>query len=55
MGQYRSASIAIGISLHARDLITTEQFLVAVGLESLRDLTDKEQLDDAGMAEANRP
>ncbi|MDA3889707.1 MAG: SMC-Scp complex subunit ScpB [Allgaiera sp.] len=52
--------------LHARDLITTgprsprrgapytfvttEQFLVAFGLESLRDLPDREQLDDAGLA-----
>ncbi|MGX0978546.1 segregation and condensation protein B [Roseovarius sp. MBR-51] len=51
--------------LHARDLIgtgprsprrgapytfvTTEQFLVAFGLESLRDLPDKEQLEDAGV------
>jgi len=50
--------------LHARDLIgtgprsprrgapytfvTTEQFLVAFGLESLRDLSDREQLEDAG-------
>ena len=50
--------------LHARDLIgtgprsprrgapytfvTTEQFLVAFGLESLRDLPDREQLQDAG-------
>jgi segregation and condensation protein B len=52
--------------LHARDLIgtgprsprrgapytfvTTEQFLVAFGLESLRDLPDREQLQDAGLA-----
>ncbi|MEQ8918284.1 MAG: SMC-Scp complex subunit ScpB [Roseovarius sp.] len=51
--------------LHARDLIgtgprsprrgapytfvTTEKFLVAFGLESLRDLPDREQLDDAGL------
>lgn len=51
--------------LHARDLIgtgprsprrgapytfvTTEQFLVAFGLESLRDLPDQEQLEDAGL------
>ena len=51
--------------LHARDLITTgpraprrgapytfvttEQFLVAFGLESLQDLPDREQLDDAGV------
>lgn len=52
--------------LHARELIatgprsprpgapytfvTTEQFLVAFDLESLRDLPDREQLDDAGVA-----
>jgi segregation and condensation protein B len=52
--------------LHARDLIgigprsprrgapytfvTTEQFLVAFGLESLRDLPDPEQMGDAGLA-----
>ena len=51
--------------LHVRDLIgtgprsprrgapytfvTTEQFLVAFGLESLRDLPDREQLEDAGV------
>lgn len=51
--------------LHAQDLIgtgprsprrgapysfvTTEQFLVAFGLESLRDLPDREQLEDAGV------
>ncbi|MFG6664855.1 SMC-Scp complex subunit ScpB [Sulfitobacter sp. 916] len=51
--------------LHARNLIgtgprspqlgapytfvTTEQFLVAFGLESLRDLPDREQLEDAGV------
>ena len=51
--------------LHTRDLIgtgpraprrgapytfvTTEQFLVAFGLESLRELPDKEQLEDAGV------
>jgi len=51
--------------LHARDLIgtgprsprrgapytfvTTEQFLVSFGLESLRDLPDREQLEDAGI------
>ncbi len=57
--------------LHARDLIgtgprsprrgapytfvTTEQFLVAFGLESLRDLPDREQLEDAGVvAEASQ-
>jgi len=54
--------------LHARDLIwtgprsprrgapytfvTTEQFLVAFGLESLRDLPDREQLEDAGVVGA---
>ena len=53
--------------LHARDLIgtgprsprrgapytfvTTDQFLVAFGLESLRDLPDREQLADAGLSE----
>ncbi|OWU67760.1 chromosome segregation protein ScpB [Roseovarius sp. 22II1-1F6A] len=53
--------------LHSRDLIgtgprsprrgapytfvTTEQFLVAFGLESLRDLPDREQLEDAGVVE----
>ena len=52
--------------LHARDLIgtgprsprrgapytfvTTEQFLVAFGLESLQDLPDREGLEDAGMS-----
>ena len=57
--------------LHARDLITTgpraprrgapytfvttEHFLVAFDLESLRDLPDKEQLDDVGMALASQP
>lgn len=30
--------------------VTTEQFLVAFGLESLRDLPDPEQLDDAGLS-----
>lgn len=30
--------------------VTTEQFLVAFGLESLRDLPDLEQLDDAGLS-----
>jgi len=29
--------------------VTTEQFLVAFGLESLRDLPDPEQLEDAGV------
>lgn len=54
--------------LHARNLIgtgpraprrgapytfvTTEQFLVAFGLESLRDLPDGEQLEDAGLGVA---
>ena len=54
--------------LHARDLIgigprsprrgapytfvTTEQFLVAFGLESLRDLPDQEQMVDAGVGAA---
>ena len=53
--------------LHARDLIgtgprsprrgapytfvTTKQFLVAFDLESLRDLPDREQLEDAGLSE----
>ena len=32
--------------------VTTEQFLVAFGLESLRDLPDREQLEDAGMVGA---
>ena len=52
--------------LHARELIatgprspqrgapytfvTTERFLVAFGLETLHDLPDREQLDDAGLA-----
>ena len=52
--------------LHARDLIgtgprsprrgspytyvTTQQFLVAFGLESLLDLPDREQLEDAGLS-----
>ncbi|MDH4541632.1 MULTISPECIES: SMC-Scp complex subunit ScpB [Sulfitobacter] len=55
--------------LHARDLIgtgprspqrgapytfvTTEQFLIAFDLESLRDLPDKEQLLDAGLSAEN--
>ena len=55
--------------LHARDLIgtgprsprrgapytfvTTEAFLVAFGLESLRDLPDREALEDAGLARAD--
>lgn len=29
--------------------VTTEQFLVAFGLDSLRDLPDREQLEDAGI------
>ena len=29
--------------------VTTEQFLVAFGLETLRDLPDREQLEDAGV------
>ncbi len=32
--------------------VTTEQFLVAFGMESLRDLPDAEQLEDAGMFSA---
>ena len=31
--------------------VTTGQFLVAFGMESLRDLPDREQLQDAGVAE----
>ena len=31
--------------------VTTETFLAAFGMESLRDLPDPEQLDDAGMAD----
>ncbi len=31
--------------------VTTDRFLMAFGLESLRDLPDKEQLEDAGLAE----
>ena len=30
--------------------VTTEAFLAAFGMESLRDLPDPEQLDDAGLA-----
>ena len=57
--------------LHARNLIatgprsprrgapytfvTTAQFLVAFGLETLRDLPDPEQLEDAGMTESKPP
>jgi len=29
--------------------VTTEKFLVAFDLQSLRDLPDREQLDDAGV------
>ena len=31
--------------------VTTEEFLVAFGLETLRDLPDREQLEDAGLSE----
>ncbi|WP_457647450.1 SMC-Scp complex subunit ScpB [Profundibacter sp.] len=31
--------------------VTTQEFLVAFGLQSLRDLPDREMLDDAGFAE----
>mgnify|MGYP001952801500 FL=1 len=31
--------------------VTTDRFLIAFGLESLRDLPDKEQMLDAGLAE----
>jgi chromosome segregation and condensation protein ScpB len=31
-------------------LVTTETFLAAFGMESLRDLPDPEQLDDAGLS-----
>ena len=57
--------------LHARNLIatgprsprrgapytfvTTEKFLVAFGLETLRDLPDREMLEDAGMTESKPP
>lgn len=34
--------------------VTTEQFLIAFDLESLQDLPDREQLEDAGMAERVR-
>jgi chromosome segregation and condensation protein ScpB len=33
--------------------VTTEQFLIAFDLESLRDLPDKEQLLDAGLSAEN--
>jgi segregation and condensation protein B len=32
--------------------VTTEQFLIAFGLDSLRDLPDREQLEDAGVPQA---
>ena len=35
--------------------VTTEQFLVAFGLETLADLPDREQLEDAGMVETAVP
>lgn len=35
--------------------VTTEQFLVAFGLETLADLPDREQLEDAGMVEEAAP
>ncbi|MGR1582582.1 SMC-Scp complex subunit ScpB [Thalassobius sp. S69A] len=35
--------------------VTTEQFLVAFGLESLADLPDREQLEDAGVAGDQSP
>ena len=31
--------------------VTTEQFLIAFDLESLQDLPDREQLEDAGLTE----
>lgn len=31
--------------------VTTEQFLVAFGLETLSDLPDREQLEDAGIVD----
>ncbi|MEM1429614.1 MAG: hypothetical protein AAGG09_09165, partial [Pseudomonadota bacterium] len=33
--------------------VTTEQFLVAFDLESLQDLPDREQLEDAGVIAAD--
>lgn len=33
--------------------VTTEQFLTVFGLESLRDLPDREQLEDAGVPQAD--
>ena len=35
--------------------VTTEQFLVAFGLETLSDLPDREQLEDAGLGEVAAP
>lgn len=35
--------------------VTTETFLVAFGMETLRDLPDPEQLDDAGLAGSSEP
>ncbi|WP_424944649.1 SMC-Scp complex subunit ScpB [Aliiroseovarius crassostreae] len=35
--------------------VTTEQFLVAFGLETLADLPDREQLEDVGMMEIAAP
>jgi chromosome segregation and condensation protein ScpB len=35
--------------------VTTEKFLVAFGLETLRDLPDREMLEDAGMTESKPP
>ena len=34
--------------------VTTEQFLLAFGLESLRDLPDRQQMEDAGVIRAVR-
>jgi len=33
--------------------VTTDQFLVAFGMEGLRELPDREQLEDAGMSRGN--
>ncbi|KHQ51556.1 SMC-Scp complex subunit ScpB [Mameliella alba] len=35
-------------------LVTTEQFLLAFGLDSLRDLPDREQLEDAGLSHMSK-
>ena len=35
--------------------VTTEQFLAVFGLETLRDLPDREQLEDAGLVEITVP